>query len=704
MVKLSSLTPNIIEEENVYDDHLLDIFGSSFKFDHSKGICEWLKNSVDAYRRIDVPDKNQYVILRLSDGVKNDALIELIDFVGMDQKDIRDAFKRWGDPKAAKRRLRKLTTYGGHGSGGKFYMRQMFDYSYFVTYRDGNLNIFGFSKNKRYGFDKEFKDKKILPKEALRIANIDKILFPTEIKNKILNKETGFTVVKGITPVGMKNKIKLTKIIEKFKNHPQSRHILSRINVSVIYNDKIVYDLIRPDEIKPLEGFEDVRIIPVPERITISQRGEKEEIILASNKYPAGRLILRTSEMAFERNSRFEDLNRIDIIGGLGVVASYHINNELGVKNFPQAAFIYGECKCPILEDPENYVITNDRSKLVENKLTRFLLQWISDQIDKLAEEITLKEQKEMEKIKTEISSNYNKFLNEWKNRFMKKILSTVLGKGVEENGESIRGRIKRKLEAPKDLEFSFSFAKIPINEESQLTLKARVPEPIPIGSRVSLNSDTSFIGLKENQITIKSEDIKKTSKGEEVGIINAYVIGRRIGERGQIKAEVGKYNAEIEVEVIESKSGQAKRRKPQYPTVLLSGIDKDPLGIFSGEKFIIDSRQPLVYQRRADFEEGIYWINTSAPFASFIRKKYGTNSLQWRNYLFQRYVDIFVKEAIFELQRKDPESFRAERIDSEILGKVVYETYLIAEKDLKQFLFEEEYEPGNPEEKKISK
>ena len=37
-----------------------------------------------------------------------------------------------------------VKTLGGHGNGGKFYMRQMFGESKLVTYLDGKINIFGF--------------------------------------------------------------------------------------------------------------------------------------------------------------------------------------------------------------------------------------------------------------------------------------------------------------------------------------------------------------------------------------------------------------------------------------------------------------------------------------------------------------------------------------------------------------------------------
>ena len=44
--------PKIIPQKNEFDDHILDVFGNAFKFDHAKGLAEWIKNSADAYSTI----------------------------------------------------------------------------------------------------------------------------------------------------------------------------------------------------------------------------------------------------------------------------------------------------------------------------------------------------------------------------------------------------------------------------------------------------------------------------------------------------------------------------------------------------------------------------------------------------------------------------------------------------------------------------
>lgn len=595
---------NILEEKNVIDDHLLDIIGNEFKFDHEKGIAEWLKNSVDAYIRSNTPDNEQTIIIRLTDSEKNKASIECIDFNGMTSTDINKALKRWGDPEAAKRGLKKKV-YGGHGNGGKFYMRQMFESSHFISFKDGLLNVFGFNENKRYGFASGYKNKKINYGDALMVANISNEIIPKKCLEKIKKGETGFTVVKGIAPLGMKNRIKVIKICEKLKKHPQSMRIMERIDVKVIHNGELIYENLKPEKIKPLAGFETPVVLEIPEKIIeVDHDGEEKTVILANNKFSKGRLTLKTSELALS-NSKYSELNRIDIIGELGVVASYNLR-ELGLY-YPQTDYIYGECECEILEDPDDDCVMNDRTKLADNDKTRALLQWITQQTKDLCEKISKQEQKENEDIKKKMSSDFNNFLDKWKNRFMSKILSEVLvGPGEGGEGGAGMGGI--------------------------------------------------FAGTGEGA----------GSGGKNEG-------GGATEKEGE---------------------GEQKKKSSRFPKVLLSGYDEDPLN--PGSQVFLQPTQGLVYQRSQDVKEGIYWINTSSPLANAILTKYDANSPRWRDYLFQRYVDIFVKEALIRLEKKEPERFTAVTIDGEILGKVVQKIHEFAAQDLKSFLFEENYEVTN--------
>src|SRR2546422_792888 len=136
-------------EPNKFDDHFLDVVGNQFKFDHPKGLAEWLKNSADAYATEGVRDQEQFVLLRfLQANPKSQSIFECIDFVGLTKHDINEALKIWGSPTAAKKGT-TVTTYGGHGNGGKFYMRQMFGTSRIMAYKAGLLNVFAFDAERR---------------------------------------------------------------------------------------------------------------------------------------------------------------------------------------------------------------------------------------------------------------------------------------------------------------------------------------------------------------------------------------------------------------------------------------------------------------------------------------------------------------------------------------------------------------------------
>jgi len=685
---MTSNTLKIIAEPNVIDDHLLDIIGNGFNFDHEKGLAEWLKNSVDAYIRKGTPDNDQFIVLRFKDGKAKNAVFECVDFVGMNELDIEKAFKRWGDPEAAKRGLNKRV-YGGHGNGGKFFMRQMFEQSYFITYKEGKLNIFGFNKDKKYGFADGFKSKKIIPAKALEMAGIDDLEFPQNTKQLIMDGKSGFTVVRGVGPVRMKNLIKFDKITDKLKNHPQVRRILEHISVFVNHNDFPDYVLLKPEEIKPLKGFEEVKVIEIPETIS----GEEEMLEMSNKKYGSGRLILRTSEEALGKGSSAGDLNRIDIVGEIGVIASYQLY-ELGVRVFPQASFIYGECECPILEDPEMDAVNNDRSKLVETPRSTALLKWIAEQIDDYANKIAAAERKDQEIMKQKISVAYNDFLNKWKDRFMNRLLGDLFNPGGEGGGEGGEGGTKKNnLQAPKDgFEFSFPEAEILVNKEEKITVKATIPDPVPLGSIIRISSSNALTECLEPKLIVKADDVKIAQGGESVAVLNLFVIGRQADTEAILTATVGKLKTEIKLKTVGAKAGDTTK-KPKSPRVLLSGYDQDPLNIAPGGIVTLTERQPLIFQRHQDVPEGIYWINTQSPLARAILEKYDDSSPRWRDYLFQRYVDIFVKEALHQLQKREPENFKADRVDQDIddLTRKVHATALA---DLSSFFFEEEFKP----------
>jgi len=146
------VTVKIKPEDNVITDDLLDTLGREWAFDHVKGQNELWKNAADQYIRDEIPDEDQVILVELLElKPKKNSVFRVIDFGGMAHNDIVNAFKRWGDISAASRNSGKRT-FGGHGNGGKFYMRSAFETSRFVTYRAGRLNVYGFNRSTSMDF------------------------------------------------------------------------------------------------------------------------------------------------------------------------------------------------------------------------------------------------------------------------------------------------------------------------------------------------------------------------------------------------------------------------------------------------------------------------------------------------------------------------------------------------------------------------
>lgn len=597
-------------EKNEFDDNFLDVVGNEFKFDHAKGLAEWIKNSADAYSTTaKVKDSEQYIVLRfLQTSPKRNSVFECIDFVGMTKKDIDKAFKVWGSPDAAKKGTR-LATFGGHGNGGKFYMRQMFKTSRFITYRGGELNVFGFDEKRRYGYAKGYERRKMPLSDAMDFAEISHLTIPKEVQRRWSKsrRQAGFTVVVGNGPQRFSGRSTLQAILDKLRLHPQARRLLSHKQIVYMAHDDEWGDRLEPPTIEPFEGFEKPRVINLPRLF----EHDGEQFSFRDKRYPNGKLILRTSQQPMSRSSELANMNAIDVIGEVGCIGSYRMN-ELGFMRFaPEAEFIYGECECPLLEDRELNLVKNDREKLVDSEVTRALLEWIRLQVDGLAREMAEERRKEQKTRDLRQSSLFNQLLDRWKNTFMVKLTSDLFGgSGI---GDAFGGT----------------------------------------------GGGGSVVG--------------KSGVAENAGD------GRAGGD--DVNGGGG--------------SGPERGRGPTFPRVLLSGYDKDPLDDGATEPFHCDPRHPPVYQRDIDIAHGIYWINTSRPLANRIMDQFGADHPRWREYLFQRYVDIIVKQSIHQLGKNDPD-LTADKVDT-LLDDVTLRVHDAAAHDLESFLFDEEMTGSAP-------
>ena len=485
----------------------------------------------------------------------------------MSSQEIDKALKRWGDPKAASRGQNKRV-FGGHGNGGKFYMRQMFDRSYFITYFKGKLNIFGFNENRKYGFARGFKDKGCSPTDAVGLAGIGELSLPPSMLDRILEGKSGFTVVRGIQPYKIKGVIPVGRLCEKVRFHPQARKIVQRKPIRILHNGHAFLERLEGERIELRPGFEDLPIVPIPPELPYEEDGHVDQIEFANKKYVAGNLKLMVSKDPFGRNSRISDLNCIDIMGEIGVIASYRIHELPHLKQYAQAEFIFGECYCPILEDPDEDCVKNDREKLIDGPKSRALLRWVAEKVDEIGGRIEKEEAKERKLQNLKLSDVFNNILNTWKNQFMDKLFGEVLG------GVGVGGTVG------------------------------------------GFGQDGTGGG--------------STAKSDTKG-----------GTGGEGKTKGGG-------------EGDQPRKGQLHPVVLLSSLNPDPFG--NGDTLHLSARHSPVYQRPVDVEHGVYWINTSRPLATAILERHGAESARWREYHFQRFVDIIVMEALHAMEKKGME------------------------------------------------
>jgi hypothetical protein len=587
----------------VIDAAVLDLIGNEFKFDHAKGLAEWLKNSADAYRREDISDSEQFMIVRLTT-INGGRLsrIECIDFVGMTKAHIEEAFRRFFDPQAAKKfasRQEQIKTLGGHGNGGKFYMRQMFKTSQAICFRNGLVNVFAFNEQKQYGYEKGYENRKMDLASALELAELSNIILPKKIQAALQVGKMGFTVLRGNQPIRVATTPNLKSLIDRLVIHPQARRLIEKKNVCLVIDDQKEPLQLTVPRIHPKQGFEQPQTIPVPKSLV--QDGE--DIPFTSEKFPvSGNLVLKTSNEPLRGAAR-SSLNVIDFIGEVGVIASYPVSKLGTLRSSGMAEFIYGECKCPILEDPNSYCVRNDRQSLIEeNAKTQAILEWVRNEVEKFAH--TMEKQAAADRRKHDLrnTSQFNRLLNTWKNRFLQKLfLEAASGRG-----------------------------------------------PSGISGVISNGGGGGGSGKQS-----KNSNTAKRNKG---------------GEQG----------------------GDERKRNPKFPTVLISGQDPDPLVKDSSTSFDCDPRHPAIYQRPQDVTGGVYWINTSRPLAEKILHRESADSTRWREYVFQRYVDIILREAIYLLGKEEP-TLTPDDISRKV-DDVTTKIHDQAAQDLDCFLFDERF------------
>lgn len=654
---------------------------------HASGIAELVKNSCDAYSEADFSLENKVIVIFIKNADKRmPALVGCLDFVGMTTEKIETRFKEWGSPEAAlgggtgKRK-------GGHGHGGKAYMVNMFKaHALLITCAGGFGNRYGFIGGQvRPGYFPDrlqgrrfpVPDKEKLLEQNLVPFGVKTSNFPHDAMN-VLQKTSGFTVVKGVDPRDVPSgRFRVSSLIEELQGHPQMIEALQEAKVYLLC-DSVPCEQAWPlklETIEPMDEAKEPRTFDVPKEIPLPQTNEKICTLSAPEDQP-GKLILRTSKKSMMWTYR--PRHRIYIRARDEYIGSWDVRDLAG-KGF--ADQIYGDL---YLDSLLQYK-TSDRIEPADSPLTQAIKEWTRLTIEKYCEEFAKLERLKATQKDRDEWQRISEQMNEWKNKFLQ---SAGLNLGDKKKGKggvrpttpplpkgevkSIRVSLTHEragvgVGIKPTIEFrdaagqrvrltpyrwNSSDWNVAVVDEDFFEVRTFSPGTTEIwaetldnriiSNKVSLTVlDIKSIRMKEEYIELGAGEFREVGTvvedrdGEEhegVYLIwssdNSDIV--RVGSAGVVWAQVpgtttvyagddrALASVGTKIKVTEG-VGIGKKGGRGYPLILLSGIDRDPYDPEKAPEQFLTKHHPPVSQRVApdDVKAMIWWINMAAPLAN---------------------------------------------------------------------------------------
>jgi hypothetical protein len=578
---------------------ILDTIGKSFKFNHGKGISEWLKNSLDNYLRLyesgqETLDGNWPIFLNLinTKNQKHGPNLAVLDFGGTTLQDIDKFLLYWGDTKAATLggKSKALNLTGGHGNGGKFYMREMWrEGARFLTWREGLATSLIIDKSlEDYSGEWELRDQKISWVDALNFAlNINDNLqgaewiinhintHYTHLKNELEENTRGFSIVVGKKAIQIHSSNDVVRggkwnsqsLVDSVRSANQARRPLRELKISLFIDGKLKIDRLSKEEL-PLDKEWEVSKIEVPNSAI-------KDIAFKSLSGNYGNLIIRKSSQ--QLTGRYKQNNTLLVNDEKNNPIGFYAISELPLLSFSSLQnFIF--CSLNLNFPNLDKLVSNDREKLITSPTTHSLLEWVAKEIWDLInsyEEIQKKEKKNEE---LSIAERLNDALNNHAKRFLKELETILMVDFIED----------------------------------------------PLGGGTG------------------SEGKGTTTKGDGTivgGTPRDFGSGGEEGEGGT-------------KEII----GTSKRkRRPKFPRVLLSEHHDDP-SKSDGSLKHLTKRHPPIHQDDIDKQFNVWWINTNHPYAYQALQKGGAEGTPFKHYHLFLFVQVIQVESLRILQRRRSE------------------------------------------------
>lgn len=387
---------SFVDEIPIDTEHTLEQLTGRFQ-SPEHGTAELVKNAKDQYSARGVSDVGERVIVVLIDSETRS--VGVLDFAGAAEEDF-DEWKKWSS-RRERRRAKAADIEAGHGNGGKAFMVQgSREHSSFESVFEGKRTKMGYlnSDPKRlflpgYFTDGEAEirgwavdDTREALQEALTVFNLGPSDLPGDAIEAFERRDC-FTLVcvHGLRDwAGRRDDTvrRLTgELAHKLTLHPQAALSIESCTVFVIRDGALVGGgRISPRYPEPLEGFDDLDPIPVPD--TLTDPKTKETVSTGPADAGMKYLQLRTSD----RYLRMEDtkpLNVIRVRNERNVVGSLPVADLHARVN---SGYVYGELRVPVL-GPE-HTEGAGWTTLRDTELTRALRRWVAEQVEELSNRI----------------------------------------------------------------------------------------------------------------------------------------------------------------------------------------------------------------------------------------------------------------------------------------------------------------------------
>lgn len=323
---------------------------------------------------------------------------------------------------------------------------------------------------------------------------------------------------------------------------------------------------------------------------------EKQLRVSNYNDITVNLTIYRATEELSGRDDRPEQRD-----GGILIRSSRAIH-EISLFKFEgniYASKLYGFVDCPyidILMEMGEQVISDKRDGLAwKHPFCRLLKNEIESELQKIVDTEKKSQIEKKKKLESkEVRLRFNRL--------------TVLLNSIAENeiGKVISGAKieKRALLAIEELRPSFQFERakyyVVAGETKEIVLLARVPDIIPFGQEIVLNSNSTHVVLLKKSVNITGKHRKNY-----VHRLRIPIEGNQVGAEGKIEAKVGEMAAYTSVRIISKPQKVPQLEKPRdIPPkggALIGGIEYDPT-------------LPPTQRVRYDTDSGIIKIATKSP------------------------------------------------------------------------------------------